>query len=315
MSNDRAILGLVFCITVGYSCIAIGQSEKAKWELANALPPYTPSECVAPNARERSLLELAVSVIETVGEDNINSLDIGAQKYLARNQFRSEGTRRVAVCTPDDILRRLAAGFDMRKGFGKGRLVEYQLELAARLPTRSPYIVEAVGKSAFNANIQESDTFRRRDIRPFARTVLAGFGAESRAFQALAYEQMSIKDSLGTGAAQVAAATGHPDALPRIERMMQETLAAIPADKAIPRATRDRLYELAWAINFSGDSGRRHTKPIHVMMQRKVQSWAPPFGIVELRPKRLCGVLRRIEGADSVKPYVFCLDEKVPFEQ
>ena len=299
-----------------YAHKATAQSASGKWELANALPPFAPSTCVPPNARERSLLDLAASAIEQVGEDNPNWLDIGAQKYLARHQFRSEGgLRRVAVCTPDDILRRVAVAFDIRKGFGKGRLVEYQLELAARLPVRNRYIVEAVGKSAFSVQVQESDIFKQRDIRPYARTVLAGFGGEAKAFQVIAYEQMSIEDSLGTGAAQVAAATGHPDALPRIGRMMQNALAAIAADKVVPRATRDRLYELAWAIYFSGDAGKAHTKPIHTMMQRKVQSWAPPFGMVELQPKRLCGVLARIEGSDSVKPYAFCLDEKVPLEQ
>jgi hypothetical protein len=194
-------------------------------------------------------------------------------------------------------------------------LVEYQLELAARLPVRSGHVVEAVGKSAFSPQIQESDVFKQRDIRPYARTILASFGREAKAFQALAYEQMSIDDSMGTGAAQVAAATGHPEALSRIERMMQDALTAIPPDEVVPRARRDRLYELAWAIYFAGEQGKSRTKPIHAMMQRKVQSWAPPFGMVELRPKRLCGVLARIEGPASLRRYAFCVDEKVPFEQ
>jgi hypothetical protein len=315
MGTRHPAVLLVICAIAAYAPKATAQSASAKWELADALPPFAPSICVSPNARERSLLDLAASAIEQVGEDNPNWLDIGAQKYLARHQFRNEGGRRVAVCTPDEILRRVAAAFDVRKGLGKGRLVEYQLELAARLPVRNRYIVEAVGKSAFSSQVQESDIFKQRDIRPYARTVLASFGGEAKAFQTLAYEQMSIEDSLGTGAAQVAAATGHPSALPRIERMMQDALRALPAEKVVPRGRRDRLYELAWAIHFSGDAGKAHTKPIHTMMQRKVQSWAPPFGMVELRPKRLCGVLARIEGADSVKPYGFCLDEKVPFEQ
>jgi hypothetical protein len=299
----------------GYAHKATAQTASAKWELADALPPFAPSNCVPPNARERSLLDLAASAIEQVGDDNPNWLDIGAQKYLARPQFRNEGGRRVAVCTPDEILRRVASAFDARKGLGKGRLVEYQLELAARLPIRNRYVVDAVGKSAFSSQVQESDVFRQRDIRPYARTILASFGQEAKAFQALAYQQMSIEDSMGTGAAQVAAATGHAGALPRIERMMQKALASVPADKAVPRAKRNRLYELAWAIYFAGEPGKAHTRPIHTMMHRKVQSWAPPFGMVELRPKRLCAVLAQIEGAESVKPYAFCHDEKVPLEQ
>jgi hypothetical protein len=203
----------------------------------------------------------------------------------------------------------------VRKGLGKGRLVEYQLELAFRLPARNTNVVEAVGKSAFSSQVQESDIFKQRDIRPYARTVLASFGRDAQAFQALAYEQMSMEDSMGTGAAQVAAATRHPGALPRIERMMEEALAGVPVDGVVPRAVRDRLYELAWAIYFAGDAGKAHTKPIHLMMHRKVQSLAPPFGMVELRPKRLCNILAGIEGAESLKPYAFCLDDNVPFEQ
>jgi hypothetical protein len=294
---------------------ACDQKATAQWQLADAIPASAPGNCVSPNARERSLLELAVSAIEQSGGDNPSWLDIGAQRYLARHQFRIEGGHGVAICTPDEVLKRVAAAFEARKGLGKGRLVEYQLELAARLPARSRYVVEAVGKSAFNLQVQESDVFKQKDIRPYARTVLASFGHDADAFKALAYEQMSMEDSMGTGAAQVAAATGHPDALPKIERMIEDALADVPVDKVVPRAKRDRLYELAWAIYFAGDAGKAHTKPIHAMMNRKVQSWAPPFGMVELRPKRLCGVLARIEGAESIKPYAFCFDEKVPLEQ
>lgn len=313
----RRIFAIALVLSIILSALvqkANGQSASDKWELADAFPPFSPAKCLTPNARERSLLDIAASAIEKTGDD-ISWLDIGAQKYLAHNQFRTVEGRGVAVCTPEDILRRVAAAFDSRKAVGKGRWVEYQLELAARLPTRSRAIVEAAGNSAFNQVPQESDIFRRRDIRPFARAVLASFGPEARPFQAMAYQQMSIADSMGTGAAQVAAASGHPNALPRIERMMDETLAAIPAEKAIPRNTRNRLYELAWAIRFSGDAGKGHTKPIHKMMHRRVQSWAPPFGMVDLQPKQLCGILSHIEGADSLKAYPFCLDDKMPLEQ
>jgi hypothetical protein len=306
---------LAAVLTALYLTAACDHKPTVQWQLAAAVPPNAPSACVSPNERERSLLELAVSAIEQSGEGNPNWLDIGAQKYLARHQFRREGSHYIAVCTPAEVLRRVASAFEVRKGLGKGRLVEYQLELAFRLPTRSTNVVEAVGKSAFSSQVQESDIFKQRDIRPYARTVLASFGREAQAFQALAYEQMSMEDSMGTGAAQVAAATRHPGALPRIERMMEEALADVPVDGVVPRAVRDRLYELAWAIYFAGDAGKAHTKPIHLMMNRKVQSLAPPFGIVELRPKRLCNILAGIEGAESLKLYAFCLDDNVPFEQ
>jgi hypothetical protein len=240
---------------------------------------------------------------------------MGAQRYLSHYPFRQDGKNRVAVCIPESILKRVAAAFILRKGLGKGRLVEYQLELASRLPFRSDDIVDAVGQSAFNKNFQQSDVFPRRDIRPLARTVLASFGKQAKPYEKVAYEQVSIETSMGTGAAQVAAAAGHPDALPRIQRMMEEAVSAVPSDRPIPRATRDRLYELAWAIYYSGEAGKKHTKPIHQIMQRQVESWAPPFGMVALRPKRLCSVLKLIEGDESLGAYTFCKDEKVPLEQ
>jgi len=126
---------------------------------------------------------------------------------------------------------------------------------------------------------------------------------------------MSIQSAMGTGASQVAAAAGHPDALPRVAQMMEEAISAVPVNRAIPRDKRNRLYELAWAIYYSGDAGKRYTKPIHEIMHRKVESWAPPFGMVELSPKRLCEVLRRIEGDGSIQQYAFCTDDGVPLEQ
>jgi hypothetical protein len=312
MRLSHAVLALALGMTGGCSPHTSGRSASEEWEFADALPAYAPGSCVQPDSRERSLFDLAASAIEQ-GEDHPNWLEIGAQKFLARPQFRSDSPRHVAVCMPEDVLRRVADALASRRGF-EGGLVEYQLELAFRLPTRSPYIVEAIGKSAFDPNIQPSDTFGRRDIRPFARTVLASFGEESKAFRNIAYGQMSINNSLGTGAAQVAAATGHPYALQRIEQMMEEALSAVPADKPIGRSKKNRLYELSWALAFSGAEGRKHTRPIHKMMQRNVESWAPPFGMLSLQPKSLCAILERIEGKDSTKASEFCADEKVPFD-
>ena len=301
---------------IAFSTLVCGCSEPAaqKWELVNAMLSGALQDCVPPNERERARFELAAAAVET-GGDNPDWLDIGGQKFLATAHARAEGTRRVPVCIPDDVLKRAADGLAARKAPWRGRLADYQLELAARLPARSEHIVDAVAKSAFNERPQESDLLRGRDIRPLARTALASFGMQSAPYGNRAFEQISIKDSMGTGAAQVAAAAGHPEALPRIQQMMEQALSAVQADKAVPWHTRNRLYELAWAIAYAGEAGKKHTRPIHHLMQRKVESWAPPFGMLELQPKRLCSVLKRIEGGDAIKAYPFCLDEKVPFEQ
>ncbi|WP_235005019.1 hypothetical protein, partial [Paraburkholderia terricola] len=67
---------------------------------------------------------------------------------------------------------------------------------------------------------------------------------------------------------------------------MNELLATVPDDKPIPLATRDRLYELSWAIAFSGESAKDHEAPVIRLMGRHVQSAAPPFGVVSLHLSR-----------------------------
>ncbi|AXE94625.1 hypothetical protein CUJ90_19545 [Paraburkholderia terricola] len=92
---------------------------------------------------------------------------------------------------------------------------------------------------------------------------------------------------------------------------MNELLATVPDDKPIPLATRDRLYELSWAIAFSGESAKDHEAPVIRLMGRHVQSAAPPFGVVSLHPKRMCEVMSKIYG-DSERvnrEFSYCADD------
>jgi hypothetical protein len=281
----------------------------AKWELADALPDWLPGRraCVIADEQERRVFELAVSSLELAsGDGSPGFLQLGAKRQLAAGVYRRDGKESIPVFFPEDIYDRASNSVSLQKEI-KYRLVDYELKLFARLPKRNPNIVKAVGQSAFNNTPQESDLFRSRDIRPYARTVLAAFGKEATDFSAIAYQQMSAADSLGTGAAQVAAASGHPDALPRIRKMMEDLIASVPADKALPYAVRNRLYELSYAIYFSGEGAKEYAAPIKAIMTRTVQSWAPPFGMVEIRPKRMCRLLEHIEGPAAIQGYDFCL--------
>jgi hypothetical protein len=49
-------------------------------------------------------------------------------------------------------------------------------------------------------------------------------------------------------------------------------------------------------------------------MSRKVQSWAPPFGMVELPPRRMCEVFAKIMQAPADPEFAFCSDSG-PYEQ
>lgn len=296
----------------GWLSRSLQKPAAPKWELADALPDFDRVPCVAPDERERQLLEFAASALNL--DERISSLRIGAIKLLAHGIYRGEIGKSIPICPPYDIYARVSESKSLQNEI-KYRLVEDELKFFSRLPQRHHSVIRAVGASAFSNQPQQSEIFRERDIRPYARTVLASFGKDAAPFSDAAYNDMSSNDSLGTGAAQVAAASGHPDALVRIQKMMNDLLSSIPADKALPRRIRNRLYELSYAIYFSGDGAKNQTDPIKTLMTRKVESWAPPFGMVELNPKRMCSLLERIEGPDSIKSYGFCLDRKIPLEQ
>lgn len=314
---------------VFFICLLVLASFSAGWllhtparpirpeKLSEALPERSVRKCVPAEPEEVVRYELAVQVLDVYGVDHPNSLSIGAEKFLAHGIYRRDGDRTVQVCSPEGLYHRVADIMAKHKMWRQGRQVEYDLTLAWRIGEARPEIIEAVAAVAFNEQPQESETFSNEDIRPFARTVLAGFGRQVASFGDTAFALISSENSLGTGAAQVAAAAGHPDALRKITSLMSELLSSIPENQAIPWSERNKLYELAYAISFAGEAGRNHLDPILELMKRKVQSWAPPFGMVELSPKRMCDVLRRIsaEKPERIENYPYCLNDRQPYEQ
>lgn len=291
-------------------------ASNSKWELSDVVPDwiFQRDACVAPDEQERKIFEAAVSILELNEGARAGFLELGAKRFLSAGLYRPRDKTVDFVCFPDDIYERVSKSAPLQKEI-RHRVADDELRLFMRLPKLNPHIIDAIGRTAFNEHPQRSEHFRERDIRPYARTVLAGTGQQAAAFSATAFQQMSSDDSLGTGAAQIAAATGHPEALSRIRKMMQDLLSSVPAEKPIPYSARNRFYELAYAVYFSDDAGREYIAPIKAFMTRKVYSWAPPFGMIELQPKRMCRLLERIEGPASIQGYNFCLDPKIPLEQ
>ncbi len=243
-----------------------------------------------------------------------NALDIGAQKLLGNGLYRRVGGKSFPLCESGSVLARVSQALERRGGLGKGRAVEYQLALAARLPHPPQSIVKDVAKVAFAESGQQSEIFNDLDIRPYARAVLASFGAPTREYSEVAIREMSTESSMGTGAAQVAAAAGHPDALPWVARSIQKELEAAPAGSPIPWSKRNRLYELAWAIAYAGENGKPYLNSIEAIMRRKVESKAFPFGMVSHDPKQLCRVLEYVADREALQTYSYCTDESL-FEQ
>ena len=287
--------------------------------LVHAEPRWSTHACVPPDADEVARFGLALQVLDAFGASPGDLRD-GAERLLAYGLYRHDGRRSVPVCPPAGLYRQVAEIMHRHGLWTRERQLgraEYGLALASRIGPGRPEIVDALADIAFATTPQPARLMPGDDIRPRARTVLAGFGNDIAPLGERAFAQLSADDALGTGAAQMAAAAGHPGALPRIAALMSQLLASVPDQQAIPRDKRDRLYELAYAIHFAGEAGREYLDPILALMRRRVQSWAPPFGMVELSPKRMCLVLDRMVGADPTRfhAFPFCRDESYPYEQ
>jgi len=279
-----------------------------------AIPFWKNPQCVSANINELEYFEIAASTLEHIAPHSADWLAIGAVRALSDDLYRSipgqlTGPR---VCAPPEIYARVAVAFVGKPM--KGRFDLYDLKLAAHMQSPPTEVVDAVAEVAFSRWPVTDDGLEghiQGDIRPFARTVLAGFGRQASKYAREAFEQISDKNSLGIGAAQVATAAGYPEALSQIDSMMNQLLASVPNERPIPIATRDRLYELAWAIYFSGDSAKDHAAPLIKLMERRVQSGAPPFGGVDLPPKRMCEVLSKIYGDDKsvTNKFTYCTDD------
>ncbi|WP_124629041.1 hypothetical protein [Burkholderia sp. Bp9012] len=321
MDRRYVLVGFVLTFLAGFWVgdhgAAARKTEIRKLRAMPAMPIWKNPQCVSANIKESEHFEIAASTLEHIDPHSPDWLAIGAERALSQDLHRSSpGQLGPRVCSPPAIYARVAAAFAGKPI--KGAFDFYEVELASRMQSPPAEVVDAVARVAFDPRPVIGDGIDgqvKGDIRPIARTTLAGFGHESARYASTAFEQISSASSIGTGAAQVAAAGGHPGALSRIESLMNQLLATVPDDKPIPLATRDRLYELAWGIYFSGESAKDHVTPIIRLMGRQVQSGAPPFGIVSLHPKRMCEVLSKIYGDDGrVKVnFPYCADE-TPFE-
>src|ERR1700722_12185572 len=140
----RKILSLLLSVLLGFSVAWFLRPQRqadshATWTLAEAVPRWQWQDCVVPTRHEGDLLEIAVSTLELTGNDGISSLNIGAQKFLAEGIWRREGFDTRPVCPPDGIYGRASKAITDHQSLSQGRITEYGLELAAKLPQPNPY--------------------------------------------------------------------------------------------------------------------------------------------------------------------------------
>jgi hypothetical protein len=287
---------LCFIVLLGLSLVACGRSEHAGVFDGDSLVPPIPmwiehhTQCVAPDEHENAQAELALRTFELF--PNGGSLPIAATKYFGSRRFRSIG---VEVCPPTDLYPRLVELTVQQGHFSGAHLFEDDLRLARQLGPADPRIVEAVARTAFNAQAIVGYEELHRDIRPLARTILAEYGDASRRFSDRAFAEMSGDTELGTSAAQLAVATRRPDAMLKVEQIMTRILRT--NRDPIPRRVADRLEELGYALAFGGRDAEPHVGPVLAALDRRREGWAPPFGMVASAPVQLCFVLKRVGGA------------------
>ena len=275
--------------------------------------------CRDPNAIEQRQHQVALEVLEVFDADWLNPLQRGAIRHFAYPWEQRRGATRdekSLPCPPLALHARVATAALKAGVFGRSFLYADGIALAQQLGPRDPQIVSAVARSAFLDHAIPDDPFGA-DLRPYARLVLAEFGSAAREWAELAMAQISAANQLSTGAAQVAVAGGAPQALPEVQRLMEQLISATPRDKLIPRLTRNRIYELAFALGMAGEGAQPYAGPLVELLDRRVASWAPPFGMIESPPARMCPVAERIGGtvAEAARTKDFCVRRPKALEQ
>jgi hypothetical protein len=258
--------------------------------------------CVSPDSSERERLEIAVRALETANQGFVY-LTVGAERSLGGGLFRhsTNGRPGVRICLPDDLAARLGKSIEDRKLLD-GHIGETEIMLASVPPSHSDYIVKQIAKAAFDPLTPSP---RNVDHRLLARTTLASFGPASQTYGARAFKEIDVDGPFGTTAAQISAAAHVPGALDKIDALIKGRLAAIPKNEPIPLEAKERLYDLALAIYFAGPEAKKHIGSVEAIMERKVEDWAPPFGMISLPAEGLCILLERIQ-ISELKKFPFC---------
>jgi len=315
----KRLIQVILLIGVGMALGAWLSSQGKKGrtpELEQARLLKNVRPCAEPTAEESKTYSLAADMLEQNLRAKGLWLDIGVEKFLAHGLYRetTEKGMSVLVCAPENIYSRAGRAITQRRGLN-AYIERYQLELAARIPDPSSYIVEKVGEIAFSQEPHVERVWPYRDIRPLARGVLANYGKHAIRYLDKARAEMSDHDSLGTSASQIAGAAGDDSDLSKVEVLMRQRLASAPPEHALSIDERNRLYELAYTFTYAGTRAAPYVGPVKALMTRKVKSNATMFGLVDLNPKQMCHVLEAVGDAKAISDYDYCQDPKYPYPQ
>ena len=257
------------------------------------------SPCTPLNIDEHAEQELILKVFQTVPK--WTTMKNAAFKYFGENHYRNIDINRTALlCPADDLFDNFAklsteASYWQGGGFPGDHDIEH-IRVGRNLGPRDPQIIAVVAETAFAPRpILPDEPETPRDIRALARVTLAEFGAAALPWSEKAFQSIASDTELGTTAAQIAVTTHHTGALEKIANLMENMLKDHPTGP-IPQKVWWRFYDLAYALAAAGTEAQPYIGPVQKIMGRTIESWAPPFGMLELPPSEMCQVLKLIGG-------------------
>lgn len=307
------VAGLALLLPLAFRPLPGREAVRASLGPSRPAASALSQECRQPTEIEQRRNRLALEMLKTFrAEDQWSLLLAAAVAHFTRPA--AAGRDDPPPCAPRELYDDVAEAAIAAGLFDRKFLTGPEIALARQIGPRDRRIVEAMVRTAFHGErIADSSS---PDRRAEARVVLAEFCASERSFASQAYEQMSADNQAGRAAARIAIACGEPRALPVVSGWMERMLSDT-GDRTIDRSTRDSIYDLAYALEMAGDAARPYAGPVVTLLGRKVQSWAPPFGMVELPPARMCAVAERIGGdvAAAAKAKPFCKKEPRTLEQ
>lgn len=166
------------------------------------------------------------------------------------------------------------------------------LSVAHRLAKHDDRIVGMLERIAFAPKPMENET--STDIRPRARSILASLGADlASKWKDRAMREMGSDDALGTGAAQIAAASAESDAVAAVAKLLEDELPPDPGT-VLRLPENQRTIELAYALGAAREAATPYLPLLQRLMTMKVEVNTQTVGRVEVTPLEVCRAYSRI---------------------
>lgn len=269
-------------------------------------------ECRPPDELEQQRNQLASQLLATFRPDDMWSQLRSAtiNQFVYGNPGRKGEKEK--VCPPTQFYADIAKAAVSAGIFDAVFLDRDATALAHRIGPQDTRIVDAIIRTAFYPGvIREGGDTTGRDVRSYARLALVDFCKTIPIPASRALQQMSYETQSGRAAARVAIACGSQEALPIVSGWMQQLLDSA-GRRVIDQYKAAALFDLAHALETAEARAQPYSGPIITLFDREIQSWAPPFGMLNISPIWLCAVARRIGGAviEKANTKDFCQNQK-----